>query len=304
MIEIYFKDLPSEELARIPDFCEDCWIRAKEAKLEDLHLIAKVAGLNIEDLRDSLDKQEIPRIEYQGDNLFLFMRHPAEPESGLYTTTLVIIITQSYFITISPYRSEVVEHLLLLNPFTTHKAKCLQQILHKITQDYSNSIKRVRHAILEQEQSPRTVNSDAIVLLTRCEEVLNQYLIALVPMRNILEQMGSKRHPIPYEIDYELIHDFQNAIKQSEDLCHVNVKSIRSLRDSYQILFTNDVNRTIKLLTALTVIFMIPTIITSFYGMNVRIPFQDTPHAFAGILAISFIASISAVLFFVRKRWL
>ncbi len=304
MIEIYFKELPHEKLEKIPDFRAGSWIRIIDAKLEDLHVIAKVANIHIDDLRDSLDKQEIPRLELRDDNLFLFTRHPSEPEPGLYTTTLVLILTPSYFITISPYRSEVIEHLLLIHPPTTQKTRLLLSILLKTAQDYSNSIKRVHHAILEQEQSSRTVNSQAIVLLTKYEEVLNQYLMSLVPMRNLLEQMSSNRHPIPYDIDLEMIHDQLNAIRQSADLCHVNVKSIRSLRDSYQILFTNDVNRTIKLLTALTIIFMIPTIIASFYGMNVDIPFQHKPHAFAGILAISLIASIATVLFFVRKRWL
>jgi magnesium transporter len=93
-------------------------------------------------------------------------------------------------------------------------------------------------------------------------------------------------------------------MRQSEDVCRVNIKSIRSLRDSYHIIFTNDVNRTIKLLTALTIIFSIPTIIASLYGMNVALPLQAKPYAFALILGFTAIASFLAIFWFKRRRWL
>ena len=94
------------------------------------------------------------------------------------------------------------------------------------------------------------------------------------------------------------------AMHQSEDVCRVNIKSIRSLRDSYHIIFTNDVNRTIKFLTALTIILSIPIIIVSAYGMNVALPFQNHPYAFLIIMAIIVASSVIAIFFFRKNRWL
>ncbi|MBU6447011.1 MAG: magnesium transporter CorA family protein, partial [Verrucomicrobia bacterium] len=79
---------------------------------------------------------------------------------------------------------------------------------------------------------------------------------------------------------------------------------IRSLRDSYHIIFTNDVNRTIKLLTAVTIIFTIPTIVASIYGMNVALPFQGKAYAFVLLMAITLAFSIVAVILFRKNRWL
>ena len=107
-----------------------------------------------------------------------------------------------------------------------------------------------------------------------------------------------------YEADLDLLEDLMIAMHQSEDICSVNIKSIRSLRDSYHIIFTNDVNRTIKLLTAVTIVFTIPTIIASIYGMNVGLPFQGKPHAFAIIMGITFAVSLVTVGLFRRNRWL
>lgn len=306
MIEIYFKTIRDLEFKQISDFRAGSWIYAKEANLEDLTRISDLTGLDMVEIRDSLDKYELPRVEHLGEGNFLFfIRHPGEHEYGLYTETLTIILTNSYVIAISPHRSDIIEQLIASNTAlgTTQKSKLILHIFLKITQDYTNSIKRVRHSILGAEQPTQVVDSNAIIVLTKNEEVLNQYLTALVPLRNVLETMASGRYLNLYEKDLDLLEDLMIAIRQSEDVCRVNIKSIRSLRDSYHIIFTNDVNRTIKLLTALTIVFTIPTIIASIYGMNIPLPLQDRPNAFLLIMAGTILASIIAILFFRKKSW-
>jgi magnesium transporter len=306
MIEIYFKTIRDTEFKRINDFRPGSWIYVKEANLEDLTKIAEVTHIDLTDLRDSLDKFELPRIEHVDDNTLFFVRHPGDHEFGLYTETLTMILTNTFVIAISPHRSEIIENLISSNTTlgTTQKAKLILSILLKITQEYTNSIKRVRASILGAEEPPKIVDSDAIVVLTKNEEILNQYLTSLVPMRNLLETMASGRYMNFYEADLDLLEDIMIAMHQSEDVCSVNIKSIRSLRDSYHIIFTNDVNRTIKLLTAVTIIFTIPTTVASVYGMNVALPFQTKSYAFLLIMGITLVASIIAVALFRRNRWL
>ncbi len=306
MIEIYFKTIRDTEFKKIEDFRPGSWIYAREANLEDLSKISEITGLDIADIRDSLDKYELPRIEQKGENMLFFVRHPGEQEFGLYTQTLTMILTNTFVIAISPHRSEIIEQLIMSNTAmgTTQKSKLILHILLKITQDYTNSIKRVRHSILGAEQPTQVIDSNAIIVLTKNEEILNQYLTSLVPMRNLLETMAGGRNINLYEKDLDLLEDLMIAIRQSEDVCRVNIKSIRSLRDSYHIIFTNDVNRTIKLLTALTIVFSIPTIIASIYGMNVALPLASDKHAFLMVMGIIAVASIGGVLYFQRKRWL
>lgn len=306
MIETYFKTTRDSEFELIDDFRPGCWIYAKEANLEDLSKIAEVAALDITDIRDSLDKYELPRIEHIDDNILFFVRHPGTHEFGLYTETLTMILTNTYVIAISPHKSEIIENLIASNTNlgTSQKSKLILHILLKITQEYTNSIKRVRASILGAEEPPKIVDSNAIVVLTKNEEILNQYLTSIVPMRNLLETMASGRYMNFYETDLDLLEDLMIAMHQSEDVCSVNIKSIRSLRDSYHIIFTNDVNRTIKLLTAVTIIFTIPTVIASVYGMNVVLPFQTQPYAFILLMGITLAASIVAVILFRKNRWL
>lgn len=306
MIEIYFKTIRDLEFKKISDFKAGSWIYAKEANLEDLSKIAEITGIEIAEIRDSLDKYELPRVEHVNDNIIFFVRHPSDREAGLYTETLTMILTNAFVIAISPSRSEIIEQLINSNTQlgTTQKSKLILHILLKITQEYTNGIKRLRHSTLGYEMATQVVDSNAIIVLTRNEEILNQFLTALVPMRNLLESMASGRSVNLYEKDLDLLEDLMIAMKQSEDVCRVNIKSIRSLRDSYHIIFTNDVNRTIKLLTALTILFSIPTVIASIYGMNVALPFQTKPYAFLIVMGITVLASILGILWFRRKRWL
>jgi magnesium transporter len=304
MIEIYFNTIRDEEFKRIEEVRAGCWLYVQNATLDDLSKIAELTSLEIADIRDSLDKHEIPRIESHGNTILFFTRHPGEGEPGLYTEPLTIILTDSYLVAISPTNSHIIDAILKmhLHIATTQKSKLLLYILLRITQEFTNSIKHARHAILLHEEGK--IDSKAIFTLTKNEEILNQYLTSLVPMRNLLEALSTERYLNLYEKDLDLLHDLMIAIHQSEDLCRVNVKSIRSLRDSYQIIFTNDVNKTIKRLTALTIIFSIPTMMASIYGMNVALPIQNNPYAFPIVMGFAGTTCLTAIILFLKNRWL
>lgn len=306
MINVYYKSIRDEDFKEIDDFRIGSWINIKEATNEDLNKVHEISGVEISDIQDSLDKYEIPRIEHINGDIIVYARHSSELEEGLHTTTLTILLTKNFIITISPQKSTIINHLLTTKTdlATTQKSKVLLYILLKITQDFTTKIKQVRNSVIEQEYKPKSITNRSIVILTKNEETLNQYQSSLVPIRNLLEAITSGRYINLYEKDYDLLQDLMIAIKQSEDLCMVSIKSIRSLRDAYQILFTNDVNKTIKLLTAITIIFTIPTIIASIYGMNIKLPFADHPHAFLIIMGITILISLICLFVFTRKKWL
>ena len=101
----------------------------------------------------------------------------------------------------------------------------------------------------------------------------------------------------------DFLEDLLNAVKQSETLCSIAVKTIRSLRDSYNILFTNNLHKTIKLLTSLTIIFNIPTMIASIYGMNIDLPLARHTYSFMLILSMITTLTVVAFIIFRRKRF-
>jgi magnesium transporter len=306
MISFYLKKSKTEEFSSIEDPVHGCWINVEEAISNDLQKICEYTGLEYSSIQDALDRYEIPRIEKINGSIILYTRHPTELEAGLYTMSLTIIITNHYFITISPSSNFFVKNFLYKKGKMpdSHSLKSLIQLLLRITQEFSLQIRRVRHNVLTKQKEMISVESEDISILTKHEEILNQYHSSLVPLRGVLENLLTGKYIALHEKDHEHIDDVLNAIRQAEDLCSIVNKTIRSLRDSYQIIFTNNLNKTIKLLTALTIIFSIPTMIASLYGMNISLPFADFKHMFGLLLSLIVVFSVVCFYLFRKKRWL
>ena len=308
MIEYFFKTAEDEHFLPLTTPCEGCWIYAEETTTADLDQICQITGLEYSDLQDSLDRYEIPRIEKVDHHVLIFSRHPIELDIavGLYTATLTMILSPHYFITISPQRNHLIRNFIgkKTKISTLQSSQLIINLLMRITQEFTSQIRKVRYNVLTQEKEMINVESEDISSLTRHEEILNQYLSTLEPMREVLEGITTGKYTVLYENEQELIEDLRNAVNQSENLCSIAVKTIRSLRDSYNIIFTNNLHKTIKLLTSLTIIFNIPTMIASLYGMNVELPLSQRTYSFLFILSMITVLSAVALIVFKRKKWL
>ena len=308
MLDIYYKTTKDKDFKESKSVRDGAWINVNNAQKEDLEKIVKLTSLDYADLQDALDPYELPRIERHEDSVIIFVRNPRVKvkEEFLYTQPLTIIITNKYFITISISKNEVLENVLnkKLNLATTQRARLLIHIFLLIAQKFTKEIKAVKNNVLSQQKHIRNIESSDIVKLIENEEILNQYTSALSPMRNVFKTITKGKYIYLYEYDEDSLQDMIISINQSVDLCDVSIKSIQSLRDSYQIIFTNRLNKVIKFLTSFTIIMTIPTIVASIYGMNVNLPLSQNPFAFWYIMIIAFGISLVFVYIFFRKKWL
>jgi len=308
MLDIYYKTTKDKDFKESKSVRDGVWINVNNAQKEDLEKIVKLTSLDYADLQDALDPYELPRIERHEDSVIIFVRNPRVKikEEFLYTQPLTIIITNKYFITISISKNEILEDILSkkINLATTQRARLLIHIFLLIAQKFTKEIKAVKNNVLSQQKHIRNIESSDIVKLIENEEILNQYTSALSPMRNVFKTITKGKYIYLYEYDEDSLQDMIISINQSVDLCDVSIKSIQSLRDSYQIIFTNRLNKVIKFLTSFTIIMTIPTIVASIYGMNVNLPLSQNPFAFWYIMIIAFGISLVFVYIFFRKKWL
>ena len=75
------------------------------------------------------------------------------------------------------------------------------------------------------------------------------------------------------------------------------------MMDAFTSVISNNLNRVMKLLTSLTIILAIPTIVASYFGMNVKVPFQEYSHAFTLTIVIAFLISLVFAIVFWRRRY-
>jgi magnesium transporter len=58
-----------------------------------------------------------------------------------------------------------------------------------------------------------------------------------------------------------------------------------------------------KLLTSITIILSLPTMVSSFFGMNVKVPFEGEAQGFVIVLIICLTLSCALAFVFWKKRY-
>ncbi len=285
----------------------NCLINAPNANLDSVIEVAKLIKIDSTEITDSLDLMEIPRVEkINNTTCAIFTRFPNMEESGIYTSPLTMVLSEDYFVTISPSGCELVTSVIN-NPSDYNPSKRTQFLLHillLIIQGYTRVIKKIRTEVVLYEKALTKVNERAITELTHKEENLNQCLNALQPLKTVIEDLLTNKYINLEEEDQDHLEDILLGAEQAEVLCELSIRIIASLRNSIQVLMTNEFNGTIKLLTALTIILNLPTTIASIYGMNVHLPFQDSKWAFEIVISFIIASFLGAFYFFQRRRWL
>ncbi len=305
MTRFFFKTIQMKTVKSIDSPRSGSLVIAEDVTKTELEEIADLTGLEKADLIDVFDIYEVPRFERHDEGLIIHLRHPREHHDGLYTELLTIIYTDSSVYLIGGNQNPIAQLLLSDQKIvTTQRPKMLLKILSLIARMYTMKVKQVADEVMAQKKTLKKINSTVIARLLENEEVLNQYIASLVPMQNIFEILSNSKKVVFHESDKELFEDVVIGINQSVQLSQVTLRSMTGLRDSYQIIFTNNLNNTMKFLTSFTILITIPNIIAGLFGMNVILPFQDHRFAFWFVLLVVIISCGCIGSIFYKKRWL
>ena len=104
-------------------------------------------------------------------------------------------------------------------------------------------------------------------------------------------------------LDEELVEDVIIELKQAYNTVNIYSDILTGTMDAFASIISNNVNTIMKRMTSLSIILMLPTLIASFYGMNVDIHLDEIPHAFSLIVFFSIGLSILALAVFRRIKW-
>jgi magnesium transporter len=306
MITIYYRNLKDQQVQILEKFKTGSWISVEDPSKEELDLLAKEFPLDRDLLRDALDPHEVPRVEWENGVTYVFTRVPFQEEMQTTTTPLMIATGKNFVVTVSrlslPFLLKFQEGRVEF--YTTQKTKLFLQIFSEINTTYSSFINNIARQVRRVTVRLEGISNKEIKQFVMFESSLNDFLAALVPTSALLNNLLSGKFLQLFEQDHELVEDLTLSNRQLIELCQSNMKSIRNVREGYSIIMTNNLNRVIKLLTALTIVLTVPTIIASFYGMNVPLPLADSPGAFSVILGSALFASVAILALFVKNRWL
>ncbi len=306
MIKYYYKSLRTAGMQEVPDAKRGTWVYVEAPSERELESLVEKYGLELGHLQDALDEDEMPRLEKEGSHSYIFIRFAYKNIDGeLETAPLLFIFAGEVMITVSLVRLSCLDKFLAgkLEFATTQRTKLLLQILHQIVDQYDtyiNSTSKQIKLIRARLRGHEIRNQDFVDFVT-IEDELNEFLGALLPTNATLRRLLLGRHVPLFDEDQDIIEDLLLNNEQSIEACSSNIKSIVNIREAYSSISSNNLNRTMKLLTAATVLLAIPNVFFGMFGMNVSLPFMNETWAYEFVVSIT-VACILFGLWFARRK--
>lgn len=306
MIKYYYKSLRTE-IKDLATYQRGSWVYVEDPTEEEIQQLVKDFALTEGHVRDALDEDEMPRLENEGEQTYAFLRVATILKNGDFDTVpLLFIFGGDWTITVSLKRLAYVDAFLAgkVQFATTQRTKLILQITHLISEQYDTYISRTSKqikTIRARLRGHEITNKDFIDFVT-IEDELNEFLSALMPTNAMLRRLAMGRHLPLYDEDKDIVEDLLLNNEQSIDACRSNIKSISSIRGAYQAISSNNLNRTIKILTLVTVLITLPNIVFGMYGMNVPLPFAEQVWAFVFVLGLVVLLLALALAILKRKR--
>ena len=95
-----------------------------------------------------------------------------------------------------------------------------------------------------------------------------------------------------YEEDEDILEDAIIENKQAMEMAKIYSDILSGTMDTYASIISNNLNIVMKVLTTITIILSIPTIIGSYWGMNVPVPFSNNQYGFYIVIGVSLLIAI------------
>lgn len=305
MIKFLYKSLRSPEFGELTEPQRGCWIYVEAPSEDEVAELARRFKLDEGHLKDALDADEMPRLEREGAQSYIFVRFVyKDDEGGLSTAPLLFIFGEEVTITVSLVRLPSLDTFFSgkIDFATTQRAKLVLQILQQVSEHYDGYIKGVSRQIKTVRTRLRghAIGNQDFIDFATIEDELNEFLSSLLPTNATLRRLLLGRYMPLFDEDQDIVEDLLLNNEQSIDACRSNLNSISSIREAYSSISSNNLNRSIKILTVATVVITIPLSITAIYSMNVALPGQHNPDAFWVIMAV--IVAVVALLIIIGRH--
>lgn len=307
MISYYHSTARARALAKLAQPKAGSWCHAVEPSKKELDKLAEEFNLDRDLLEDAVDIYEAPRVEVSDGATYVFTRYCHPEGQEIATEPLLIVYTASNIITVLRTNSTVLDQLVngTVAILTTQKTKLFLHILEQINRSYSLQLNVIIKKILRFRSQLRqsVVRSPDIVQFIEIEEDLNEFLSALQPQAQVLSKLETGRYMKLYEDDKDLVEDIKLGTDELIELAKNRVKTAVNIRQAYDVIATNNLNKIFKRLTSIAIFLAIPTIVSGIFGMNVNLPFEHAKYAFLYVVIIIAALVAFGIRYFQKRDW-
>jgi magnesium transporter len=288
-----------------------CWINVVAPSADEIAEL-RVMGIPADYLSYPLDPDERARSERENGDLLIILRVPhyqGESADVPYTTIpLGIILTPDYLVTVIGSDNDLMEELTsgkIRGLETAKRVRFVLQVLLHTSSRYLSHLRRITRIVdaLEDQLQQSTRNREVLDLL-KFQKSLTYFTTALRSNELMMERLQRSQWFATYPEDEDLLEDVITENRQAIDMTNIQANILSSMMDAFASIISNNLNRVMKLLASITIVVSLPTMVASFFGMNVGLPFASHNWAFLVIMGIALFVSLAALFAFWRRDWL
>ncbi len=288
---------------------DDGWINLVNPTAEEIDALVGALSLDAGFVKAALDEEETSRIESEDNQTLIIIDIPyAHKQNNLVTYETVplgIIITNKNIVTVCLKDTAVLRDFLegkVKNVHTNLKTRFILQILFRIATHYLLYLRQIdKISNYIEKQLHISMKNKELIQLLDLEKSLVFFSTSLRANEVTLEKLLRGRLVKLYEEDQDLLEDVLIEIKQAIEMSNIYSNILSGTMDAFASVISNNLNIVMKTLTVVTILMAVPTMIASFYGMNVDgIPM---PHFWFVVLISLVITGVSGLYLFKKKMF-
>ena len=302
MIKIFKNEIDDEKVVKIDKIEDNCWINLVNPNVKEIKYVVDTLGIDEDLITKVLDEEELPRIEKTDNATLIVVDGPFMEDASIknrYTTYPlgIIICNDLHVITVSLKEFSVLKEFesgKVKTFYTYKKSRFLIQLLLKMASYYLKVLNLVNADIRKREKVLyHSTSNKQLVELLDIEKTLVYFITSLKANDVVLDKLSKGNVVELYEEDVELLEDTIVENKQGIEMCTIYKEILSSITDTYATIVSNNLNVVMKFLAGITIVLSIPTMISSFLGMNVPLGvFATNQYSFSIICFLSFLLAI------------
>lgn len=260
------------------------WVDARNVNRDEIQELQEEYGIEQDHLMDILDPDELSRMEDGEGYILTIVRVPVydpQAETPYLAVPVGIIIKGKTIITLCWTDCEILkdfENNRVKNIRLTDFPSFIVQIMNRANLNFLRYLKEInrRSTSLQNEMKQEIQNSE-IMLMLGLEKSLVYFTTSLRSNALLLQKMKVTKLIKFDEEDIDFVEGVMIDNRQAIEMADTYSNIIFGVMDAFSSVTSNNLNIVMKKLAIINLIMMAPTFITSFFGMNFKLPFETLP---------------------------
>lgn len=296
--------------SEIGEWRPGCWVNVEQPTHSEIDTLKSKFGLPEDFLNDISDMDERPRVERTDGWICTILRIPVaykEEDIPFITIPVGVIVNGEYVITVCYFANHVIsdfiDHTQRRSTEVNTAPDFILRLLNSSTYWFLQYLKEVRNLVSDSESDlQKSIRNEELIRLMNLQKSFVLFASSISGNNILLERINILYRS---ELDRDLFDDVRIELRQADMSVTIATQMLDRTLGTYASVISNNVNAIMKRLTSISLILMIPTLIASFYGMNVDVGISMDNHwAFTAIVSVGFLLSIVICLWLRKIKWL